>query len=87
MGLKRTARFYKKNSASRKKKNQYQKKYNSTEAEKENRRELGKIRYKAKKAGKNIKNKDFDHSTGKFEKSSVNRGRKEKSRRKGSKRG
>jgi len=82
----RSTNFYRNSSKGRKVKAKYQKKYNATEEEKENRRELGRIRYKAKKAGKKIDGKDFDHSTGKFEKASVNRGRKEKSRLKGSKR-
>lgn len=82
----RSTLFYKKSAKARKKKNAYQKKYNSSAKEKANRAELGRIRYKAKKEGKNIEKKDYDHATGKFEKISVNRGRKEKSRLKGSKR-
>lgn len=88
MGLKRTARFYKKNSAARKKKNQYQKAYNERPEEKKRRAELGRIRYAKKKkdGADSIKNKDYDHTTKKFEDSSKNRGRKQKSRLKGSKR-
>lgn len=84
--MKRTAKYYKDNPEARKVKAKYQKKFNKSKKELENRRELGRIRYKAKKNGKKIEGKDFDHSTGKFEKSSINRGRKEKSRLKGSKR-
>lgn len=84
--MSRSTSFYRKSAKGRKVKAKYQKKYNSTKAERNNRSELGKIRRKAKKAGKNIEGLDYDHSTGRFEKPSVNRGRKEKSRLKGSKR-
>lgn len=41
----------------------------------------------AKAAGRNTKNMDYDHAVGKMVKASTNRGRAEKSRLKGSKRG
>lgn len=84
--MKKTAKYYKDNPAARKKKNAYQKKFNRKKDQLENRKELGKIRYKAKKEGKNIENLDYDHSVKKFVSKSVNRGRKEKSRLKNSKR-
>lgn len=74
----RSTLFYKKSAKARKKKNAYQKKYNSSAKEKANRAELGRIRYKAKKDGKNIEGKDASHTKRGivFKLPSVNRGSK-----------
>lgn len=82
----RSTAHYRKNSASRKKKAAYDKKFNAKPEQKKKRAELGRKRYAAKKAGKNINGKDYDHKQGKFISSSKNRGQAEKSRLKGSKR-
>ena len=84
--LGRTARYLRDNPKARKKKASTDKKVNSREEQKKKRRESGRKRYAAKKSGKNVSGKDYDHATNRFVKSSVNRGRKEKSRKKGSKR-
>lgn len=82
----RSTAFYKKSAKGRKVKAEYQKKFNAQEEQLAKRRELGKRRYKDKKKGKKIDGLDYDHATQTYEKPSVNRGRKEKSRLKGSKR-
>lgn len=71
--------------ASRDKKKAYDKKFSSSPEQRKKRAECNKKRAEAKKKGKNIIGKDFDHATGTFVKSSTNRGRKEKSRLKGAK--
>ena len=99
MALGRTARYYatgttkkngKKKPAAAKRARAVKKKtdtkINKRPEQKAKRRELGKIRTKAKKQGKNIKGKDYDHKQKRFMKSSENRGQAEKSRVKGSKR-
>jgi len=63
-GKGRTSKHYKKNSASYKKKLAYDRDYNK--GRKEYLRKLNKRRRDAKKAGKNIKGKHFDHSTGEW---------------------
>lgn len=75
MALKRTARFYRKNKASYKKKLEKDKKYNARPKNKAKRAELGRKRYKDKKSGKNIKGKDYDHATNSYVSPSKNRGR------------
>ena len=84
--MKRTAKFYKSNRKSYKKKLENDKKINARPEQKKKRAELKRIRRKAKKNGKNIEGKDYDHAVGGFVSVSTNRGRKEKSRVKGSKR-
>ena len=75
--------------ASRDKKKKYDKKFSSSTEQKKNRAECNKKRSEAKKNGKNILGRDWDHAAnggkGGFVKTSTNRGRKEKSRLKGAK--
>lgn len=82
----RSTAHYRKNSASRKKKAAYDKKFNAKPEQKRKRAELGRKRYADKKAGKNIAGKDYNHATKRYESPSKNRGYAEKSRLKGSKR-
>lgn len=82
----RTAKYYAKNPDSRKKRLEYQREYNKQEREVKKRVELNKINRDADKRGVDRKGKDYDHAVGKYVKSSINRGRAEKSRLKGSKR-
>lgn len=78
--LKKTAKHYRDNSSSRSKKKAYDTKTQSDSKSKSKRAELGRIRTKAEKEGKNIKGKDYDHKQGRFMDSSMNRGQREKSR-------
>lgn len=82
-GKSKSARNYAKNPASRAKKKAYDTKYHSTPARKKYRRELEKKRRKAVKRGVDTSKSDFDHAKGKRVPKSTNRGRKEKSRKKG----
>ena len=82
----RTAKYYAKNPDARKKRLEYQREYNKQEREVKKRVELNKINRDADKRGVDRKGKDYDHAVGKYVKSSINRGRAEKSRLKGSKR-
>ena len=71
----KSAKYYAKNPAARKKKAATDKKINSRPSQIKKRVEANKARRKAKASGKNIKGKDYDHAVGKFVKSSTNRGR------------
>jgi hypothetical protein len=71
----KSAKYYAKNPAARKKKAATDKKINARPAQKKKRAEANKKRRDAKKAGKNIKGKDYDHATNRFVKSATNRGR------------
>lgn len=82
----KTAKYYRENPRARRKKASTDKKVNSRTDQKAKRAESGRKRYAAKKSGKNVSGKDYDHATRSFVKSSTNRGRSEKSRVKGSKR-
>lgn len=92
--MKKTAKYYnsEEGRASYKKKLAYDKKHNAKKENKDKRVELNKYNREAQAEGRATKfdKKDASHIGGKivgFEKESVNRGRKEKSRLKGSKRG
>ena len=74
--LSKSAQNYRKNAASRKKKAATDKKINSRPEQKKKRAEAGRKRYAAKKSGKNVSGKDYDHATNRFVSSSTNRGRK-----------
>lgn len=76
MVKRKTADYYKKNPTARKKKAQTDKKVNARSSQIKKRVEANKARRKAKRDGKNVKGKDYDHATRRFVKSSVNRGRK-----------
>lgn len=84
--MKRTARHYKSNRRSYAKKKAYDKEFNKRPEQAEKRKELKRIRRKAKKKGIDIEGKDYDHKTKSFISPSKNRGAKEKSRIKGSRR-
>lgn len=62
MALGRTARYYKENPEARKKKNEYQKKYNATKKERARRAELMKLNRKLGTAGNGDK-KDVSHKS------------------------
>jgi len=84
--LSKSAKYYRDHPTARRKKARTDKKINSRPGQKKKRRESGRARTAAKKRGQRIRGKDYDHAVGRFVKSSSNRGRKEKSRKKGSKR-
>lgn len=89
--MKKTAKYYSENPQARKVKRAYDKKYNKAKSATAKRVELNKYNREAQAEGRASKNDGHDasHKGGKivgFEKASVNRGRKEKSRLKGSKR-
>lgn len=73
----RTMKYYKsaKGRKSYKKKLKQDVKRSTSPAGLKKRAELKRIRNKAKKAGKDIVNKDYDHKTKRFVKPSTNRGR------------
>ena len=78
--LSKSAKHYRDNKTSRDKKKKYDTATQSDSKSKAKRAELGRKRTAAKKAGKNISGKDYDHKQGKFMSSSKNRGQREKSR-------
>lgn len=84
--LSKSAKYYRDNPQARKRKAETDKQINSRAEQKKKRRESGKARTEAKRKGKNIKGKDYDHKQGKFISSKKNRGQAEKSRLKGSSR-
>ena len=73
--LSKSAKYYRDNPEARKKKASTDKKINARPAQKKKRSESGSKRAAAKKAGRNITGKDYDHATNRFVKSSTNRGR------------
>jgi hypothetical protein len=82
----KTNDWYKKNPAGRAKKDAYNKKFNKKPAQRKKRSWLVKKNREADAKGINRKGKDYDHATKSYVSSSKNRGRREKSRRKGYKR-
>lgn len=84
--LSKSAKFYRDNPASRRKKAKVDTKINARSSQKRKRRESGKARRAAKRRGKNVIGLDYDHKQGRFISSKANRGQREKSRLKGSKR-
>lgn len=75
-----STKYYQNNPKARKKKAKTDKKINARPEQVKKRVECNRKRREAKKNGKNIKGKDYDHAVGRFVKSSTNRGRAEKSR-------
>lgn len=71
----KSAKYYSKNPAARKKKAATDKKINARKEQKAKRAELGRKRYADKKSGKNIAGKDFDHGSGKYTSPRKNRGK------------
>lgn len=76
----KTQTYYDSNPESKKKKAKYDKEFNKKPEQRAKRSELTTRNRKADEKGIDRKGKDFDHAVGKYVKSSVNRGRKEKSR-------
>lgn len=70
-----STKYYRENPEARKKKAAYDTKLNSKKEQIKKRTEANAKRAEAKKNGKNINGKDYDHATNRFVKSSVNRGR------------
>jgi len=71
----KSAKYYRKNPKARKKKQAYDKALNSKPEQVQKRVESNRARRVAKRKGKNIKGKDYDHAVGGFVDSKVNRGR------------
>lgn len=74
--MSKSATYYRKNPKARKKKQAYDKKLNAQPKQIKKRVESNRERAKAKKAGKNIKGKDYDHAVKRFVSIKTNRGRK-----------
>jgi hypothetical protein len=72
----KSAKYYSKNPAARKKKAATDKKINARPAQKKKRAESNAKRREATKKGSNIKGKDYDHATNSFTSVKANRGRK-----------
>lgn len=72
----KSAKFYRDNKESRDKKKKYDTKLNERPEQVKKRVEANAKRRDAKKTGKNVNGRDYDHSTNSFVKSSINRGRK-----------
>jgi len=71
----KSTKYYQENPKARKKKAQTDKKINARPEQIKKRTECGRKRKEAKKNGKSIAGKDYDHATKRFVKSSTNRGR------------
>lgn len=71
----KSAKYYANNPAARRKKAATDKKINARPEQKKKRADCNRKRRAAKKAGKNVKGKDYDHAVGRYVKSSTNRGR------------
>ena len=72
----RSTEFYRKSKKGRAVKAKKDKEINSRPEQLKKRRELAKKRYHDEKKGKDIKNKDYDHGSGKYISPSKNRGKK-----------
>lgn len=72
----KSAKYYRDNPEARKKKAATDKKINARPSQVRKRVEANRARREAKAAGKDVRGKDYDHSTNRFVKSSTNRGRK-----------
>lgn len=71
-----SAKYYASHPEARKKKAAYDTKLNQRPEQVKKRTESNQKRAEAEKKGQNIKNKDYNHGTNSFVKSSVNRGAK-----------
>lgn len=71
----KSTNYYRKNAKARKKKAATDKKINARPAQVKKRVESNKKVRQAKKAGKNIRGKDYDHATNRFVSRKTNRGR------------
>ena len=74
--LSKSAKHYRDNKASRDKKKKKDTEVNKRKNQIKKRVECNTARRKAKKLGKDIRGKDYDHAVGRFVSSSKNRGRK-----------
>lgn len=75
MALSKSAKYYRRNKKARKKKQAYDAKLNKRPDQIKKRVESNRARRVAKRNGKNIKGKDYDHAVGGFVKTKTNRGR------------
>lgn len=74
--LSRSAKYYRDNPKARKKKAATDKKINARPEQRKKRAQSNAKRRQAKRKGRNVKDKDYDHATNSFVKYSKNRGRK-----------
>jgi excinuclease UvrABC helicase subunit UvrB len=84
--MKKTAKYYQENPKARAKKDSYNKEYNKKPSAVKKRVEANRANRKSQAAGLTTKNdgKDYDHAVKRFVSATINRGRAEKSRLKGS---
>lgn len=75
MALSKSAKFYRDNPTSRKKKQAVDKKLNARPSQIKKRTESNKKRRQAKASGKDVKGKDYDHYSNSFISVKANRGR------------
>lgn len=85
-GKSKSAKYYQSNPEARKKKAAYDKKFNQKPSQRKKRSELTQKNREADKRGVDRSGKDYDHAVGRYVSVKTNRGRREKSRVKGSKR-
>lgn len=71
----RSARFYASHPESRAKKAAYDTRLNDRPAQVNKREQANKMRARAKRAGQNVRGKDYDHGSRRFISSSANRGK------------
>ena len=72
----RSKQYYDKNPKSKKRKLEYDSKYQDNDERRAYKRELSRKRYKAAKRGMKIEGLDYDHATRKFIPQSLNRAKK-----------
>lgn len=72
--LSKSGKYFRDNPKARAKKDAISKKVNARPEQKKKRAESGRKRTAAKKAGKNITGKDYDHATNRFVSQETNRG-------------
>lgn len=73
--LSKSAKYYRDNPGARKRKKKTDTKINKRKRQVKKRTQSNRARRAAKRKGRDLKGKDYDHSTGRFVKSSTNRGR------------
>lgn len=76
MALSKSAKYYRKNKQARDKKKDYDTELNKRPEQVQKRVEANKARRTAKRNGKNVEGKDYDHAVKRFVKTKTNRGRK-----------
>lgn len=75
MPLSKSAKFYRDNPDSRRKKQAYDKRLNSRPSQVNKREESNKMRARAKRRGTDVRGKDWDHHTRSLQPIKTNRGR------------